>query len=249
MDEVRRPLLLAAAVLALAGCRADDSPQRRGEAGRLSADEPRLGGDASPAPERETPGGTLVAALGDSITAGSPLWDPEPATRDQIGSSADPRSQYEHWATRRLRNVRFRNCGVFGERTDQIAARLPDCAREAQVLIVQGGINDIAQRRSARSAARNLHAMVRRGKTLGLRVALVEVLPWNNGYPLAAPRVGRLNRLINGIGRDERVPVFPWYRALEDRRARGRMRSDLTIDGDHPSIAGYRRLAEEVRLP
>ena len=200
--------------------------------------------------DRPVPAGTTkVAALGDSITAGSPLWDPDPAIRATLGSSADRESQYEFWAARRLGEVRFRNCGVFGERTDEIAARLEGCAEGAEVLLVQGGINDIAQQRSVEEAAANLRAMVRRGRRLGLRVALVEVLPWNNGYPRAAGPIDELNRLIAEIGSDLGVPVFPWFSALEDPDAPGRMREDMTDDGDHPSVAGYRRLAESVRLP
>ena len=212
---------------------------------RRAEPERRLGTEDTPVGE----GRTLVAALGDSITAGSPLWDPDPALRQSVGSSLDERSQYEYWAERRLDGVRFRNCGVAGERTDQIAARLEDCARGAQVLIVQGGVNDIAQMRRVKTAARNLRGIVQHGKELGLRVAIVEVLPWNNGYPLAAPRIKRLNRAIAQIGRLERVAVFPWYRALEDPAAKGRMRADLTDDGNHPSVAGYRRLSQAVRLP
>ncbi len=193
--------------------------------------------------------GTLVAALGDSITAGSPLWDPDESVRASLGSRADARSQYEFWAKQRLKDVTFRTAGCYGERTDQIAARLEQCAEGAQVLIVQGGINDIAQMRRVKTAARNLREMVRRGKEMGMRVAIVEVLPWNNGYPLAAGRIRRLNRAIAEIGSEERIPVFPWYGALEDPAAKGRMRADLTIDGDHPSVEGYRRLAEDVKLP
>ncbi len=206
------------------------------------ADEARLGGAGS------APRTTLVAALGDSITAGSPAWDPDPGVRRRTGAS-DRQSQYEYWAERRLRGVRLRNCGVFGERTDQIAARLERCARGAKVLIVQGGINDIAQGRGIDGAARNLRRMVQRGRRLGLRVALVQVLPWNNGYPKADPQIRALNRGIAAIGRDLDVPVYPWYRRLEDPRERGRMRAQLTGDGDHPSVAGYRHLALDVRLP
>ena len=201
--------------------------------------------DPPPRSER----GTVVAALGDSITAGSPLWDPDEAVISRIGSAADPRSQYEYWAQRRLPNAEFRNCGVFGERTDQIAERLEGCARDAEVLIVQGGINDIAQMRRVKPAARNLRAMVARGKELGLRVALVEVLPWNDGGPVAAPRIRRLNRLIAAIGSDEDVPIFGWYDRLEDPSSPGRMKAEWTIDGNHPSVAGYRRLADTVELP
>src|SRR3712207_28109 len=72
---------------------------------------------------------TVIAALGDSITAGSPYWDPDPIVRDRIGPDLDPDSQFPLWAEARLgRGYAVRNCGVFGERTDQIAARLDRCA-------------------------------------------------------------------------------------------------------------------------
>ena len=225
----------AALVLLAAGC--------GGNGKNAPMDEVRLGeGGQNARP-------TLVAALGDSITAGSPLWDPDPAVRKRIGVELDPESQYEYWAQLRLSDVRFRNCGVFGERTEQIAARLDGCAHGAEVLIVQGGINDIAARRRVRTAARNLRRMVTRGKELGLRVALAEVLPWNNGGADAAPRIRRLNRLIGKIGRDEQVPVFPWFERLEDPRRPDRMKAEWTIDGDHPSVKGYQRLAATVELP
>jgi lysophospholipase L1-like esterase len=235
--------------LAAAGCGGSGSADERGGEGG--------GGGGQPAPredvelgDRPIPAGaTKVAALGDSITAGSPLWDPDPAIRATLGSTADPESQYEFWTARRLDDVAFRNCGVFGERTDEIATRLDDCAQGAAVLIVQGGINDIAQQRSVEEAAANLRGMVRRGRQLGLRVALVEVLPWNNGYPRAAKPIDELNRLIGEIGSELDVPVFPWFAALEDPDAPGRMRAELTDDGDHPSVAGYRRLAESFELP
>jgi lysophospholipase L1-like esterase len=194
--------------------------------------------------------GVVVAALGDSITAGSPLWDPEPAIREDLGAKADERSQYEYWAAQRDSRLTFRNCGVYGERTDQIALRLERCAGGAEVLVVQGGINDIAQGRPVEDAASNLRLMVTRGKELGLRVALVDVLPWNNGYPGAEPRIRELNALIEQIGRDENVIVLPFHETLEDAERPGRMREEWTSDGDHPSVEGYRRLGEQAfRLP
>jgi lysophospholipase L1-like esterase len=195
-------------------------------------------------------GEAVVAALGDSITAGSPLWDPSPAVRGQIGPMQDDQSQYEYWAQRLLgAYVRFRNCGVFGERTDQIARRLDDCAAGARYLIVQGGINDIAQGRTVSAAAGDLRKMVERGKALGLRVALAEVLPWNNGWPTAAPLINQLNARIDQIGRDEQVPVYPFFHALEDPLRPGRMKPELTADGDHPSVRGYRTLGSLISLP
>jgi lysophospholipase L1-like esterase len=129
-------------------------------------------------------------------------------------------------------------------------ARLDECADGADVLVLQGGINDIAQGASVESTAENLRAMVRRGKELGLAVLLVDVLPWNNGWPDAEPKIRRLNELIRGIAREEAVPLLPFHDTLEDRERPGRMREEWTSDGDHPSIEGYRRLGElAFRVP
>ena len=188
-------------------------------------------------------GDIVVAALGDSITAGSPLWDPDPAVRATI-PGLDERSQFEYWAAERDPYLEFRNCGVFGERTDEIALRLDDCSEGAGVLVVQGGINDIAQGHRPQAAAENIRAMVRAGNEARLDVVLVDVLPWNNGHPSADRPIAELNRLIGEIGREERVPVLPFHDALEDPAEPGTMAPGLTDDGDHPSVEGYRQLGE-----
>ena len=226
------PVLLLACV-ALAGCGG-------------GSDATSAGGDAATSAAQDRNGTTLVAALGDSITAGTPLWAADPATRAQIGPAADERSQYEYWASKANPDLEFRNCGVNGERTDQIATRLDDCADGADALVIQGGINDIAQGRPVEDAAADLRDMVERGKALGIPVVMVELLPWNNGHPYADPEIEQLNRLIHRIGRDEDVPVMPWHDALEDPDVPGTMRADLTIEGDHPSIAGYRILGTKA---
>jgi len=187
----------------------------------------------------------LVAALGDSITAGSPGWDPDPAVRRRI-EAPDARSQYEFWAARRDPRLEFRNCGVYGQRTDEIAGRLEECASGADVLIVQGGINDIAQGRPVARAAENLRGMARRGLELGLAVCLADVLPWNNGYPHADGPIRTLNALLAEVARAEEVSLLRFHEALEDDERPGRMREEWTSDGDHPSIEGYRRLGERA---
>jgi lysophospholipase L1-like esterase len=192
----------------------------------------------------------VVTALGDSITAGSPAWDPDPAVRDRIGAALDERSQWEHWAAAADRRLGFRNHGVYGQRTDEIAARLDGATDGADVLVVQGGINDIAQQRPVADAAANLRDMVRRGKALGLRVALVDVLPWSNGWPETEEPIRELNRLVEQLAAEEGVELLPFHATLEDPEALGRMREEWTSDGDHPSVEGYRRLGElAFRLP
>jgi lysophospholipase L1-like esterase len=88
--------------------------------------------------------------------------------------------------------------------------------------------------------------MVRRGKQLGLRVLLADVLPWNNGWPDAEPKIRQLNGLVAEIARDEGVALLPFHATLEDPNRAGRMREDWTSDGDHPSVEGYRLLGEQA---
>lgn len=191
---------------------------------------------------------TLVACLGDSITEGSPHWD----SRSRSGNRE---SQWEHWAGLRHPELELRNFGIWGERTDEIAARLDEAVAGAAVLIVQGGINDIAQslqspapvrRLAVNRAAANLAQMVEEGKQLRLRVAIAEVLPWNRGYPAAAPLIDRLNRLIEVNAKLEEVPVLRFGSAIAEPANPRLMQARLTADGDHPSIAGYRRMGELV---
>ena len=173
-----------------------------------------------------------VAAIGDSITAGSP-WDDDPAIGwPTAAAEADPR-------------LRFTVRAAHGKRTDEIAAWLGEAVDGATVLVVQGGINDIAQGRPVAEAAANLRAMIRRGEELGLQVAVANVLPWNNGWPSAEASIRELNALIEEMG----VPVLPFHETLEDPERPGRMREEWTIEGDHPSVEGYRRLGAAFRLP
>jgi lysophospholipase L1-like esterase len=192
----------------------------------------------------------VVACLGDSITAGSPLWDPDPGVRAHIGAVLDERSQWQWWAARRSSTLDLRNHGVYGERTDQIAVRLDEAVDGADVLIVQGGINDVVQKRAVEEAARNLADMVEQGRRLGLSVALVDVLPWNNGDSRAADEIARLNTLIGEVADSLGVPLLPFHDTLVDPDRPHRMRDEWTDDGDHPSVAGHRLLGERAfRLP
>jgi lysophospholipase L1-like esterase len=189
-----------------------------------------------------------VSALGDSITAGNPGWDPDPARRPFEGD--DPESQYLFWAARADPRIEFRNHGVGGETTAEIVRRFEDAAAEADVLVVQGGINDVVHDLDLDEAAANLRGLVRRARERGLGVVVPDVLPWNKGWPEADPKIRRLNGLIAQLGAEEDVVVLPFYETLEDPERPGRMREDWTPDGNHPSVAGHRRLGEVAfRLP
>jgi lysophospholipase L1-like esterase len=190
----------------------------------------------------------VVACLGDSITAGSPLWDPDPAVRKKI-ERPDEQSQWAWWAMVANPDFDLRNHGVYGERTDQISKRFQDAIDGVEALVVQGGINDVVQGRPVEQAAANLAGMVHRARHAGLRVAITDVLPWNNGDRRAAEDIEKLNELIHAIADGQGIPLLPFHATLADPQRPTRMRETLTDDGDHPSVEGHRLLGERAFTP
>ena len=187
----------------------------------------------------------IIACLGDSITAGSPLWDPDPAARAQI-PEPDERSQWMWWAAQVAPQLEFRNFGVNTQRTDQIAARFDVAVEGAGALIVQGGINDIVQRQPVEEAARNLAGIAERALGLGLRVGIANTLPWNNGDAHAAQDIARLNELVAAIAAELGVALYPFNETLADPAQPHRMPAEWTDDGNHPSVEGHRLLGERA---
>lgn len=178
----------------------------------------------------------LVAVVGDSISAGSPLWDPDPGVRAKI-AHPDERSQWQWWAAQRDPQLDFRTRAVNGKRTDEITAFVDDVLDGAEALVVQGGINDIVQRHSLDAAARNLAAIVRRGLDAGIPVALADVLPWPRGDERAARDIVRLNELIDAIHGVARLRFHDTLAQLA---------APWSDDGDHPSVEAHRLLGDEA---
>jgi lysophospholipase L1-like esterase len=183
----------------------------------------------------------VVAVAGDSISAGSPLWDPDPVVRARI-PAPDERSQWQWWASHADTRLEFRTSAVYGERTDEIGRRLDLVLPGADVLVVQGGINDVVQRRPVEEAARNIEAMLERGRSAGLALAVADVLPWNNGDVRAAAGILRLNELIGQL----EATLLRFHDTLADPADPSRLGDGLTDDGDHPSIEGHRLLGEQA---
>jgi lysophospholipase L1-like esterase len=187
----------------------------------------------------------VVAVAGDSISAGSPLWDPDPAVRARI-PAPDERSQWQWWASQADARLEFRTTAVYGERTDQIARRLDLVLGGADILVVQGGINDVVQRRPLEDAVGNLEAMLERGRAAGLGLALTDVLPWNNGDERAAADIRRLNALIGRLAANVGAKLLPFHDTLADPADPTRIGAGLSDDGDHPSVEGHRLLGERA---
>jgi lysophospholipase L1-like esterase len=58
--------------------------------------------------------------------------------------------------------------------------------------------------------------------------------------------VRELNARIHEIAKARDIPVLPFFTALEDPKRPDRMAKQLTIEGDHPNVDGYRKLGREA---
>jgi lysophospholipase L1-like esterase len=184
----------------------------------------------------------VVTALGDSITSGAPLWDPDPSVR-QRAESTDERSQWMYWAQLEHPHLVFRNHGVNTQETSEIAERLEDAVEGADALVIQGGVNDLVHGKPVDRALENLDSMVLRGRALHLRVAIAELIP-NDNFDEILPGIARLNEGLSAIAADRGMPLLRFHAALDDPDRPGRIRPGCTDDGNHPNIEGHRRVGE-----
>lgn len=190
----------------------------------------------------------MIAAVGDSITAGNPGYDPDRRVRKSPGFGNNPESQWEYWAQREHPDLQIRNCGVMGESTSEIAERFDECTQGVEGIVIQGGINDLREGIRGPVVLANLRGMIRAAKKLNLDIAVADLLPYGPA-PEADPIIDQLNHEIEGMARREKVTVLHFHRVLEDPRHPGRMRPDWTADGIHPSVKGYRRIGELAFQP
>ena len=185
---------------------------------------------------------TIIVALGDSTTAGTPGFS-SPLETPPDGSG-DPESQYAYWLMRGNPDWRVLNRGVNGERTDQIGRRFNrDVVRaRADVVIVVAGVNDIYQGRTAESVQAGLLAIYRSARDATIPAVAGSILPYNTATPEQNARMRAVNTWIRDVGSRETGAVFC------DTRAAVAMPGwpDLlasTPDDIHPSPAGYRLMA------
>ena len=170
------------------------------------------------------PAGSVVLALGDSITYGTGAA-PEAAYPAQL-------AQLTGWTVI--------NGGVPGDTSAQALARLPALLAEHQpaLLIVSVGGNDFLRRLSEADTEANLRRIVIAGREAGAQVLLVAV-----PRPTAAAAVtGSLSDhpLYEALSAELELPLHRegWASVLADEALRS--------DRIHANADGYRRFAEGV---
>ncbi len=185
---------------------------------------------------------TIIVALGDSTTAGTPgFLSPVEAPPDGEG---DERSQYPYWLMQARPDWRVLNRGVNGERSDEIAQRFTRdvLAHEPSAAIVLAGVNDVYQGRSPEDVTPVLDAMYRLATQGGIHVVAATVVPFNTATPAQNDAMHAINAWIA-----ERASADPLVWCCDTRAAVARPglpdMLDSSPDGLHPCADGYRRMA------
>jgi len=187
----------------------------------------------------------LIAALGDSTTAGTPGYrSPVEAPPDGEG---DPESQFAYWLVEQHPHWRVLNRGVDGERTDEVAARFDRdvLSRRPHVLIVIAGVNDVYQDKPIEHTKTHLRAIYDRAAEAGIPVVAGSILPYNTATPAQNARMRAINAWIaEEAARDENIRFVDTRAAVAAPGKPDRLAS--SSDELHPDVEGYRRMASAI---
>jgi lysophospholipase L1-like esterase len=188
---------------------------------------------------------TVVAALGDSTTAGTPLFkSPVEAPPHGEGDATAP---FPYWLMQAEPSWDVRNLGVNGERTDQIRARWDrDVAplRPAAVIIL-AGVNDVYQGRPIDHVTTQLRAMYDLAAAADIPVVAGSIVPYNTATPGQNAKMRAINDWIRAEAAGDANITFADTRAAAARDDNPDMLRG-SPDGLHPDVDGYRRMAQTL---
>ncbi len=185
---------------------------------------------------------TIIVALGDSTTAGTPGFK-SPIESPPAGEG-NAESQYAYWLMKTHPEWDVRNRGVNGERSDEIRMRFErDVLRDAPLLVVIiAGVNDVYQGCSASRVQQELQAMYDGARAARIAVVAGTILPYNTATPDQNARMHAVNDWIQ-----EYAARYPHVVFCDTRNAVAvpgeRDRLVSSPDDLHPSPDGYRLMA------
>ena len=183
-----------------------------------------------------------VVCLGDSTTAGTPLFK-SPIESPPAGEG-DEQSQFTYWLQQAHPEWRVLNRGVNGERSDEIERRFARdvTAHSPQVVVIIAGVNDVYQGRDAAEVTAHLRSMYDLARAARIAVVAGTIVPYDTA---TAGQNAQMHAVNAWIGEEARRD--PNVLAVDTRFAVAAP-DDLdrlagSPDGLHPDIDGYRRMA------
>lgn len=137
--------------------------------------------------------------------------------------------------------------GVSGQTSPQMLVRFRQDVLDLnpRVVVILGGSNDIAQNTgptTLEKIAGNIASMAELAKAAGIKVVLCSELPvydypWRPGLQPAG-KIVALNNLYKAYAAKNNITYVDLYSSLVDER-KG-FRKELTTDGVHPNLDGYK---------
>src|SRR5208282_842430 len=120
----------------------------------------------------------IIVALGDSTTAGTPYFlSPKESPPNGRGNFQAP---YPYWLKKKLPGWEVHNCGINGERSDQIRARFQEDVISVlpRYVVILAGVNDVYQAVPPGASQENLLWMYRRAQESGIVPITSSILPF-----------------------------------------------------------------------
>jgi len=134
--------------------------------------------------------------------------------------------------------------GISGQTTDQMLVRIrPDVVDlKPSVVVILAGTNDINGEKPLEQIMNNIISMAELAKANNIKLVLCSVTPVID-YPRTpglnpAEKVPKLNGMIKAYAARNKIIYVDYYTAMVDEK--GGMRAELTNDGLHPTLSGYK---------
>lgn len=188
---------------------------------------------------------TVIVALGDSTTAGTPAFK-SPIEAPPNGSG-DATSQYAYWLMQQHADWQVLNRGVNGERSDEVAARFDRdvLAAHPRAVVIIAGVNDVYQGRLAAPVEAQLRAMYDRALQAGIAVVAGSIIPYNTATPDQNARMHAINAWMAAeASKDPRITFVDTRKAVAAPGQPDHLAG--SPDGLHPDVDGYRKMAQAL---
>lgn len=156
----------------------------------------------------------------------------------------------EHWSQRHpnfMPSNNYVNRGIAGETTPQMLLRFREdvVKLKPKVVVIQGGINDIAENTGKYDAdftLGNIKSMVEIAQANDIKVILASVLPatqipWDSDIKDVKQKVADLNNNIQSYARENGIEYIDYFSAIVGDN--GNLNPLYDIDGVHINAEGY----------
>jgi lysophospholipase L1-like esterase len=140
------------------------------------------------------------------------------------------------------------NRGIGGQTTEQMIVRFQQDVVDINpdVVVILAGANDIrgiTGTKRVDQIEQNIRTMAELAHLHGIRVVLCSVLPVAKSVwtPAQKAKILTINAWIRNYASENQFPFVDYYDAMKDPV--GNLPDALSVDGLHPSLAGYKVMA------